>query len=150
MEEDYELDFDLLIRAAIEMGNRLDGQKNPYERETLIFAEGLGQKIIHHTLSVRRLIEGYQLANMTNRFLAEFSNIPDSASLVQDVVRSWFEQSLVETIIGVQSPINRKDWTPVDIDNALSEEALTAAVMQRYHIHTAVRRELSLKMGARK
>jgi len=88
--------------------------------------------------------------DMTNKFLTEFSSIPDISSLVQDVVRGWFEQSLVETIIGVQSLINRKDWTQMDIDKSLSEEALTTAVMQRYHIHTAVRRELSLKLGARK
>jgi len=71
MEENYELDFDLLIKAAIEIGNRLDGQKNPTERETLVFAEGLGQKIIHHTLSVRRLFEGYQLATDKHLFVKQ-------------------------------------------------------------------------------
>lgn len=43
---------------------------------------------------------------------------------------------------------NSKEWTPDDITTALSEEALTTAVMQRYHIHFAVKRELSLKLGA--
>lgn len=89
-------------------------------------------------------------SDMTNKLLTEFQSLPDITNVVQDVVRSWFEQSLVETIIGVQSLINRKDWSQMDIDKALSEEALTSAVMQRYHIHIAVRRELSLKIGARK
>lgn len=71
MEENYELDFDLLIKASIEIGNRLDGQKNPSERETLVFAEGLGQKIIHHTLSVRHLFEGYQLATDKHLFVKQ-------------------------------------------------------------------------------
>lgn len=71
MEENYELDFDLLIRAAIDIGNRLDGQKNPSERETLVFAEGLGQKIIHHTLSVRFLFESYQFATDKHLFVKQ-------------------------------------------------------------------------------
>ena len=52
--------------------------------------------------------------------------------------------------MGVQGLVNSKEWTQEDIEKALSEEALTAAVMQRYHVHYAVRRELGSKLGSRR
>jgi len=57
---------------------------------------------------------------------------------------------LVETIIGVQSLFNRKEWSQADIDKAVSEEALTTAILQRYHIYYAIKRDLASKLGARK
>ncbi len=68
--------------------------------------------------------------------------------VTEEVIRGWFEQALVETIIGIQGLMNRKDWTQVNIGAALSEEALTASVMQRYHVHYAAKRELGVKIGS--
>jgi len=56
----------------------------------------------------------------------------------------------VETVLGVQGLMSSKEWSQTDIDSALSEEALTTAVMQRYHVHLAVKRELSSKLGSRR
>ncbi len=67
--------------------------------------------------------------------------------VVEDVVHSWFEQALIESVIGIQQLKGSKEWGTDAIDNALSEEALTTAVMQRYHIHIACRRELGAKLG---
>jgi hypothetical protein len=67
--------------------------------------------------------------------------------VVVDVVRSWFEQALVETVIGVQAMRGSKEWSIEEVERALSEEALTAAVMQRYHINNSVKRELGSKLG---
>ncbi len=61
--------------------------------------------------------------DMTKYFKDEFKDVSGVAALTQDTVRQWFEQTLVETIIGVQGLMNRKEWTPGDIDKALSEEA---------------------------
>lgn len=67
--------------------------------------------------------------------------------VVTDVVHQWFEQALIETIIGVQQLKGSKEWGPDDINQALSEVALTSAVMQRYHVHNACKRELGAKLG---
>jgi len=67
---------------------------------------------------------------------------------VADVVHEWFEQALVETVIGCQALQGEQRWSPDDIDSALCEEALTAAVMQRYHVANAVKRTLGAKMGS--
>ena len=55
----------------------------------------------------------------------------------------WLKPRLV-------TQIEFKEWTPDEIGRALSEEALTACVMQRYHVHLAVKRELGAKIGSTK
>ncbi len=65
-------------------------------------------------------------------------------------MRAWFEQALVEAVIGVQALRNSKEWSPEHVVRALSDEALTAVAMQRYHVHFAVKRELGSKLGSRR
>jgi hypothetical protein len=89
-------------------------------------------------------------SDMADRLIREFIGVPGVADLVQDGVRGWFEQALVETVIGVQGLANSKEWSQTQIDMALSEEAFTAAIMQRYHVHVAVKREISSKVGTRR
>ena len=50
-------------------------------------------------------------------------------------------------MIGTQGLQGSPEWTPDDIAKALSEKALTAAVMQRYHVDNAVSRALGSKLG---
>jgi hypothetical protein len=68
-------------------------------------------------------------------------------SIIEDAVRGWCEQTLVETVIGIQALQSSQEWSVTDIGKATSEEALTAAVMPRYHLNFAVRRELGSKLG---
>ena len=83
-------------------------------------------------------------------FSREFADVPGIADLTREAVRGWFEQALVESVMGVQGLVNSKEWSQSDIDAAFSEEALTATVMQRYHVHFAVKRELGSKLGSRR
>ena len=71
----------------------------------------------------------------------------DITPTITDVVHAWFEQALIETVIGVQQLKGSKEWGSSEIESALSEEALTAAVMQRYHIFNSCKRELGAKLG---
>ena len=88
--------------------------------------------------------------DMTKHLLQNYRQIAGAESLVEDTVRAWFEQALVEAVIGVQALRNSKHWSADEIGRALSEEALTACVMQRYHIYTAAKRELGAKIGSAK
>jgi len=72
---------------------------------------------------------------------------PGLRDAVEEVVHAWFEQALVETVIGIQQLRGSKEWGPDEIEQALSPEALTGAVMQRYHVYIACRRELGAKFG---
>ena len=72
---------------------------------------------------------------------------PNLQDAVKEVVHQWFQQALMETVIGVQQLKGSKEWTSEAIDKALSPEALTSAVMQRYHVYIACKRELGAKFG---
>jgi hypothetical protein len=72
---------------------------------------------------------------------------PDLQVTVEEVVHQWFEQALVETVIGIQQMKGSKEWGPEEIERALSPEGLTSAVMQRYHVYIACRRDLGAKFG---
>lgn len=71
----------------------------------------------------------------------------DVGTVVVDVVHGWFEQALVETVIGILQLRGSKEWGPAEIEKALSEEALTSCVMQRYHVFNACKRDLGSKLG---
>ena len=77
----------------------------------------------------------------------EFGGNEAIRKTVEDVVHSWFEQALIETVIGVQAMKGGREWPIESIKAALSDEALTAAVMQRYHVNNSVKRELGAKLG---
>jgi len=68
--------------------------------------------------------------------------------IVVSVVREWFQQALIETVLGAQALQSERRWSPKDMETILSPEALTAAVMQRYHIANAVKRTLGAKLGS--
>ena len=87
--------------------------------------------------------------DMIARLLKEKDG-PGGAGLhdaVEQVVHQWFEQALIETVIGIQQLKGSKEWGHDQITIALSPEALTSAVMQRYHVYIACRRDLGAKFG---
>jgi hypothetical protein len=86
-------------------------------------------------------------SDMIEHYWTQLGKQPGTRDAVQDVVRAWFEQAIVETILGIQAMKNRKEWSNEDIEKSLSEESLTAVVMQRYHVNFAVRRELGARFG---
>jgi len=85
--------------------------------------------------------------DMIDKWNRDLGSGPGIKDTVTDAVRNWFQQSLVETVIGVQALQKSKEWTDEDIKRAISEEALTAAVMPRYHVYNSVKRELGSKLG---
>ena len=87
---------------------------------------------------------------MTSRWCERYSHVPGALAVVRDVVREWFEQQLVETVLGTQALRGSQHWTIEDLQAAWSEVALTAAVMPRYHIDYNVKRTLGAKLGTLK
>jgi hypothetical protein len=85
--------------------------------------------------------------DMTDYWCDEYG-LGHGNKIVTDVVHEWFEQALVETVIGCQSLQGERMWNLDDIRKALSEESLTAAVMQRYHVANSVKRTLGARLGS--
>lgn len=73
------------------------------------------------------------------------SALQASLQQVEIVVRSWAAVPVVETVLGVLGLRNLKNWTEEAVDIALSQEALSAVGVQRYHLNAAVKRELGSK-----
>ena len=88
--------------------------------------------------------------DMVDRWHERYSGAPGARQTVEDTVHEWFEQALIETILGVQTLSGSQEWNFEDMGKALSEEALTAAVMQRYHIDNSIKRVLGARLGSLK
>jgi hypothetical protein len=89
--------------------------------------------------------------DMIDRWHERYYEVPGvTRSYIDEVVREWFEQALIETVLGVQALSGSQEWSSENIAKAWGEEALTAAVMQRYHIHNNVKRVLGARLGSLK
>ncbi len=85
---------------------------------------------------------------MTAEFESQFESVPEVKAIIVDAVKEWFEQQLVEAVLGAQALRGAKRWTEDDIVKLWSEEAMTLAVMPRYHVHTAIKRTLGHRIKA--
>jgi len=88
--------------------------------------------------------------DMIARWDERYAETPGAGDLVEEVVHEWFEQALVETVLGAQALQGSPQWTLEDIGRLWSEEGLTAAVLQRYHVEVNVRRSLGTRLGSLK
>lgn len=85
---------------------------------------------------------------MLTRWQETYRHVPGSEITVRDVVQEWFEQQLVEVIVGVRSLQKSGRWSSPELDALWSETALTAAVLPRWHVDTSIRRILSHRFGS--
>jgi hypothetical protein len=86
-------------------------------------------------------------SDMVDYCMREFELPVSAKSACEDAVREWFEQALIEAVLGVLHLRGRKDWDQRQIEAAYSEEALTVAVMPRYHLLNSIKRTLGSKFG---
>jgi hypothetical protein len=87
--------------------------------------------------------------DMITRWTELYRGVPAAADTIREVVREWFEQQLVEAVVGAKALKGSPEWAG-DTANALwSEEALTAVVMPRYHVDFSIKRTLGSRLGGR-
>lgn len=79
-------------------------------------------------------------------FSRSYKDLPDVLNIIEDAVREAFEQVLIECVAGALALKNRPHWNISEFEKALSQEALTTIVMQRYWIVNSIRRKLSKKI----
>lgn len=85
--------------------------------------------------------------DMVDRWAKEFAGHTAARTVCEQIVLMWYEQTLVEAVIGVQALKDSAEWPPEMLRAALSEEALTLAVMPRYHTNYAAKRDISTRLG---
>ncbi len=94
-------------------------------------------------------------ANFDFRGFRHFLNIlthgnprPAEVEIITQMVMEAFQIAMIECILGVKSLAKSANtWPKEDLDKALSPEALTSAVMQRYHVHQVLKRNVNHRLG---
>lgn len=86
-------------------------------------------------------------SDMVDRWTDRYGDVAGARETVVQVVREWFEQALIETVLGAQALQGSSQWPLSDVAKLWDEEALTAAVLQRYHIDMSIKRTLGMKLG---
>lgn len=90
------------------------------------------------------------VVDFIDRWVKRYDDVPGARETIRDTVREWFEQALVETVIGTRALRGSREWDLEDLKTSLSEQSLTAAIMPRYHIEIAVKRALGARLGSLK
>lgn len=88
--------------------------------------------------------------DMIRHFAEQYRAIPNAAEHVRTVVHEWFEQQLVEAVMGAQSFRRAPEWDEGDLRTLWSPEALTAVVCPRYHVYNNIKRRLGSLFGGRR
>lgn len=89
-------------------------------------------------------------ADMISRYRKLYKSAAGADEVIEETVREWFEQTLIEAVLGVQSLEGAREWSVEEIERALSEDSLSAVVMPRYHIDVSIKRTLGAKLGSLK
>lgn len=89
--------------------------------------------------------QGFQ--DLISHYLDSYKQMPGAAEQIVDIVTEQFEQLLIETVTGALSFKGRPNWNPEDFRVAVSDEALTSAVMTRYFIMREINRVIRGRLG---
>lgn len=147
--------YALFLSADGEPAEELPGSDDPLVRWVTVqdhtrdagFLEDRAAKYLpdQNLLQINGDFRGF--TDMIDRWCQMYEHVPGARPEITEVCREWFEQALTETVLGIKSLIGSREWTADDIGRCWTEEALTAAVMQRYHVDVAVKRALGSKLG---
>jgi hypothetical protein len=86
-------------------------------------------------------------SDMVERWEHRYAHVPGASAAVTPVVEEWFTQQLIETIMSALALKQGGKWSFEEIKQLWSEEALTAAILPRYHIDVNIKRALGQKLG---
>ncbi len=85
--------------------------------------------------------------DMIDRWVNRYDHVPGCRQSVQTVVREWFEQQLVETVMSALALKQSGKWSLAELAEVWSEQSLTAAILPRYHIDMSIKRVLGQRLG---
>lgn len=89
--------------------------------------------------------QGFQ--DVLNFFMDEWKHMPEAAELIRDLVLKEYEMLMTEIVAGALSFKGRRHWDHDQYMTAVSEEALTSAVMARLYPMQAIQRQLTSTLG---
>lgn len=138
--------------------NGVDGEEIPDHFDIIVkwvSADELAceDRAAHYVSEKRTLLINREFRVFTDfieRWHTRYAKVPGSLGVISNVVREWFEQTLREVIYSAEFLRGDFEWTEDSMESLLSDEALTAAVLPRYHTEMAVRKTLGIKLGSSK
>ena len=86
--------------------------------------------------------------DMTKRWTKFYDGVPAAENKVREVVREWFEQSLIEAVVSASGLRDSQYWSIEHVKQLCSEEGLTASVLPRWHIEQSIKRSLGSRLGS--
>ena len=84
-----------------------------------------------HELVMNEDWQGF--AAVRDKLEAQCVGIEHAPLLIRSQAREWFGQQVQEAVVGLLAYRNSRHWSPDDLAVALSEEAITAAAMPKWH-----------------
>lgn len=111
------------------------------------FLEDRAAKYLPQANTIQANADFRVFADMISRWQKLYAHSPTAEVAVKAVVREWFEQQLIETVLGALALRKSGNWSEQEVENLWSEDALTSAVLPRYHIDQNIRRTLGSKIG---
>lgn len=88
--------------------------------------------------------------DMVTRWRKFYSHIPSAEPVIDATVKEWFQQQLVETVLGALALRRSGNWSEQEAEALWSDAALTSAVLPRYHVDERIKRSLGSKLGTLK
>lgn len=114
------------------------------------FLEDRAAKYLPEANTIQANADFRVFTDMTERWNKFYDHLPAAQPVIESVVREWFQQQLVETVLGALALRKSGNWSEQEVADLWTEEALTSAVLPRYHIDERIKRSLGSKMGTLK
>jgi hypothetical protein len=114
------------------------------------FLEDRAAKFLPQANTIQANADFRVFTDMTMRWRKFYSHLPAAEPVVESVVKEWFQQQLVETVLGALALRKSGNWSEQEVEALWSEESLTSAVLPRYHVDQQIKRALGSKIGTLK
>jgi hypothetical protein len=117
---------------------------------TIDFLEDRAAKYLPEANTIQANADFRVFTDMIARWRKFYSYAPGAEPVVEAVVKEWFQQQLVETVMGALALRKSGNWSEQEVEELWSEAALTSAVLPRYHIDERIKRSLGSRLGTLK
>jgi hypothetical protein len=114
------------------------------------FLEDRAAKYLPQVNTIHANADFRVFTDMVARWQKFYLQVSSCGPVIESVVREWFQQQLVETVLGALALRRSGNWSEQEVEALWTEEALTSAVLPRYHVDERIKRSLGSKLGTLK
>lgn len=117
---------------------------------TIDFLEDRAAKYLPQVNTIQANADFRVFTDMVARWRKYYDHLPAAEPVIEATVKEWFQQQLVETVLGALALRKSGNWSEQEAEELWSEAALTSAVLPRYHVDERIKRSLGSKLGTLK